>query len=102
MIDRYPLLIARCTRVEDVVASVNFARTHRLLVAVRGGGHQVAGHATCDNGLVIDLSPMKEIDVDPELRTAPVGPGSTWGDLDRATQTYGLATPGGVVSDTGV
>jgi hypothetical protein len=102
MIDRYPLLIARCTCAEDVVASVNFARTHQLLVAVRGGGHQVAGHATCDNGLVIDLSPMKEIEVDPEVRTARVGPGNTWGDLDRATQTYGLATPGGVVSDTGI
>jgi FAD/FMN-containing dehydrogenase len=102
MIDRYPLLIARCTTVEDVVASVNFARTHNLLVAVRGGGHQVAGHATCDNGLVIDLSPMKSIEVDPEERIARVGPGATWGDLDCATQPYGLAAPGGVVSDTGI
>ncbi|MCC6457476.1 MAG: FAD-binding oxidoreductase [Caldilineaceae bacterium] len=102
MIDRYPLLIARCTCAEDVITSVNFARTHQLLVAVRGGGHQVAGHATCDNGLVIDLSPMKEIEIDPEARTARVGPGNTWGDLDRATQTYGLATPGGAVSDTGI
>lgn len=102
MIDRYPLLIARCTCVEDVVASVNFARKHGLLVAVRGGGHQVAGHGTCDNGLVIDLSPMKHIEIDPEIRVARVGPGCNWGELDRATQTYGLAVPGGVVSDTGV
>jgi FAD/FMN-containing dehydrogenase len=102
MIDKNPLLIARCTGVEDVVASVNFARKHGLLVAVRGGGHQVAGHGTCDNGLVIDLSPMKEIEIDPELRTVRVGPGCNWGDLDRATQIYGLAAPGGVVSDTGV
>ncbi len=102
MIDKYPLLIARCTCVEDVVTSVNFARKHNLLVAVRGGGHQVAGHGTCDNGLVIDLSSMKEIEIDPELRIARVGPGCNWGELDRATQIYGLATPGGVVSDTGV
>lgn len=102
MIDRYPLLIARCTSVEDVVASVNFARKHGLIVAVRGGGHQVAGHGTCDNGLVIDLSPMKNIEVDPEMRTVRVEPGCNWGEVDRATQTYGLATPGGVVSDTGV
>lgn len=102
MIDRYPLLIARCTCVEDVVASVNFARKHNLVVAVRGGGHQVAGHGTCDDGLVIDLSPMKNIEIDPEMRIARVEPGCTWGELDRATQTYGLVTPGGVVSDTGV
>jgi FAD/FMN-containing dehydrogenase len=102
MIDRYPLLIARCTSVEDVVTSVNFARKHNLLVAVRGGGHQVAGHGTCDNGLVIDLSPMKNIEIDPEIRVARVEPGCNWGELDQATQTYGLATPGGVVSDTGV
>jgi FAD/FMN-containing dehydrogenase len=102
MIDRYPLLIARCKNVADVVASVNFARKHNLLVAVRGGGHQVAGHGTCDNGLVIDLSPMKNIEIDPEMRVARVEPGCNWGDVDNATQTYGLAVPGGVVSDTGV
>jgi FAD/FMN-containing dehydrogenase len=76
MIDRRPALIARCTSAEDVIATVNFARTQRLLVAVRGGGHQVAGHATCDDGLVIDLSPMKRITVDPEARTAHAEPGS--------------------------
>jgi FAD/FMN-containing dehydrogenase len=102
MIDRHPLLIARCTCVEDVVVAVNFARKHNLLTAVRGGGHQVAGHGTCDNGMVIDLSPMKNIEIDPELRIARVEPGCNWGEVDRATQTYGLAVPGGVVSDTGV
>jgi FAD/FMN-containing dehydrogenase len=102
MIDRHPLLIARCTCVEDVVASVNFARTHHLLVAVRGGGHQVAGHGTCDGGLVIDLGPMKEIEIDPEARTARAESGVNWGELDGATQLYGLAAPGGVVSDTGI
>lgn len=102
MIDKYPRLIARCTCVEDIVAAVNFAREHGLLVAVRGGGHQVAGFGTCDDGLVIDLSPMKNIEVDPEQRVARVGPGCTWGDLDNATQVYGLATPGGAVSDTGI
>ena len=102
MIDKYPMLIARCTCVEDVVTAVNFARKHGLLVAVRGGGHQVAGYGTCDDGLVIDLSLMKEIEIDPELRVAKAGPGCNWGELDRATQTYGLAAPGGVVSDTGI
>lgn len=102
MIDRRPALIARCACVEDVIAAVNFARAHDLLVAVRGGGHQVAGHATCDGGLVIDLSPMKAISVDPEARTARAQGGVIWGELDRATQPYGLATPGGAVSDTGI
>lgn len=102
MIDRHPRLIARCANVEDVVTAVNFARKHQLLIAVRGGGHQIAGHGTCDGGIVIDLSPMKNIEVDPEQRTARVDAGCNWGELDRATQTYGLATPGGVVSDTGV
>ena len=102
MIDRRPALIARCAGTEDVVRAVNFARTHGLLVAVRGGGHNVAGSAVCDGGLVIDLSPMKELHVDPESRTVRAQAGLTWADVDRATQAYGLATPGGLVSETGI
>lgn len=102
MIDRYPALIARCADVADVVAAVNFARAHELRLAVRGGGHNVAGHGTCDGGLVIDLSPMKAIAVDPVTRIARAQGGVTWGELDAATQVYGLATPGGVFSGTGI
>lgn len=102
MIDRYPLLIAHCTTVEDVVTAVNFARDQKLPVAVRGGGHNVAGHATIDDGLVIDLSGLKTIEVDANNQTATAGGGVTWGELDAATQPYGLATPGGVFSDTGI
>lgn len=102
MIDRRPALIARCANVDDVIASINFARENDLLLAVRGGRHNVAGHATCDGGLVIDLSPMKGIEVNPEARTARAEGGVTWGELDAATQVYGLATPGGVFSDTGI
>jgi FAD/FMN-containing dehydrogenase len=102
MIERRPALIARCAGVDDVIASVRFARAHDLLVAVRGGGHHVAGLSTCDDGLVIDLSPMKDIHVDPDGRTARAEGGVRWGELDQATQAHGLATPGGVVSDTGI
>lgn len=102
MIDRRPALIARCRDAEDVVHAANFARTHDLLVAVRGGGHNVAGNAVCDAGLMIDLSPMKGIDIDPEQRTVRVEPGVLWGELDQATQAHGLATTGGTVSHTGV
>ncbi len=102
MIDKTPALIARCASVDDVKAAIEFARIHELRVAVRGGGHSAAGHGTCDDGLVIDLSPMRAVQVDPVERIAVVQPGLNWGDLDRATQTYGLAVTGGIVSETGV
>lgn len=102
MIDKYPALIARCAGVADVIEAVNFAREEQLLVAVRGGGHNVAGHATCDGGIVIDLSAMKGIHVDPEKRTVRAQGGVTWGEIDRETQIFGLAVPGGVVSTTGI
>jgi FAD/FMN-containing dehydrogenase len=102
MINKRPALIARCTGTADVIAAVNFARTHHLLLAVRGGGHNVAGSAMCDGGLVIDLSAMRGMLVDSSARVAHVQPGLTWGDLDHETQAFGLATPGGIVSATGV
>lgn len=102
MIDKYPTLIVRCTGTADVVAAVNFARQHSILLAVRGGGHGAAGNATCDGGLMIDLSLMKGIHVDTKKRTARAQGGVTWGDLDHETQLHGLATPGGVVSTTGI
>jgi FAD/FMN-containing dehydrogenase len=101
-IDRRPALIARCTGTADVVAAVEFARDEELVVAVRGGGHNVAGNAVCDDGLVIDLSTMKGIRVDPLARTARAQGGLTWGDVDHETQTFGLATTGGLVSSTGI
>ncbi len=101
-IDRRPACIARCTGVADVVAAVRFARERDLLVAVRSGGHGVAGHAVCDAGLVIDLSSMKGIHVDPRARTARAEAGVLWGELDRETQLYGLATVGGIVTHTGI
>src|SRR3954465_2450574 len=102
MIDRYPALIMHCSTPGDVIEAVALASSHDLPLAVRGGGHSVAGHSTCDDGIVIDLSPMKQIDVDPEARLASAGAGVTWGELDAATQQYGLATPGGVFSRTGI
>ncbi len=102
MIDRRPALIARCSGTADVIDAVNFAREHDLLVSVRGGGHNVAGTAVCDGGLMIDLSPMRGVHVDPKARTARAQGGATWGDLDRETQVFGLATPGGVISTTGI
>jgi FAD/FMN-containing dehydrogenase len=102
MIDRRPAAIVRCTGPADVIACVDFARENGLLVAVRGGGHNVAGHAVCDDGLMVDLSPMKGVWVDPQARTVRVEAGCTWADVDRETQVFGLATPGGVVSETGV
>ncbi len=102
MIDRNPALIARCAGVSDVRECVAFAREHGLPIAVRGGGHNVAGTATADGALVIDLSELREVQVDPESRTVRAQAGATWGDVDRATQRYGLAVPGGVVSSTGI
>ena len=102
MIDRRPRLIARCAGVADVRAAVRFARQHELLVSVRGGGHNVAGNAVCDGGLMIDLSPMKGVRIDPAARVAHAQAGVTWGDLDAESQAFGLATPGGVISTTGI
>src|SRR5262245_43930394 len=101
-VDRRPACIARCAGVADVVAAVRFARDHELEVAVRGGGHNVAGTAVCDDGLVIDLSAMRAVWVDPASRTARVQGGALWGDVDHETQVHGLATTGGIVSHTGV
>jgi FAD/FMN-containing dehydrogenase len=102
MIGRRPALIARCDAVSDVMAAVTFARAHELPVAIRGGGHNVAGNALCDDGLVIDLSGMRAVRVDPSARTVRAEGGATWGDVDRETQVFGLATPGGNISTTGV
>ena len=102
MIDRYPAVVARCTGTADVVDAVRLAGEHRPIVSIRGGGHQIAGSAVCDDGLVIDLSPMKGVHVDRVRRTARAQGGVTWGEFDRATQLFGLATNGGEVSGTGV
>jgi FAD/FMN-containing dehydrogenase len=101
-IDRRPRLIARCTGTADVVAAVRFARDHGLEIAIRGGGHNVAGTAACDNGMVIDLSAMRAVHVDPIRHTVLVQGGALWGDVDHETQAHGLATTGGIVSHTGV
>lgn len=102
MIDKFPALIVRPVDSGDVMTAVNFARERALLLSVRGGGHNVAGHATNDDGVVIDLRAMKRITVDPVQRIAWAEGGVTWGELDAATQAYGLATPGGVFSKTGI
>ena len=101
-IDRRPALIARCAGADDVIQAVNFAREQNLLAAVRGTGHNVAGFAVCDEGLVIDLTPMKGIEVDPQARTVRVEGGCTWGEVNDALQAFGLAATGGFVSVTGV
>src|SRR5205814_33581 len=102
MIDKRPALIARCADREDVARAVGFARDHDLLLAIRGGGHNGAGLGTCDDGVVIDLSALKGVEVDPEARTVRVAGGSTWGEVDKATNEHGLATPSGIISTTGV
>jgi FAD/FMN-containing dehydrogenase len=101
-VDRRPRLVARCSGTADVVAAVRFARDHDLEIAVRGGGHNVAGTAVCDDGIVVDLSAMRAVWVDPAGRTARVQGGALWGDVDHETQTHGLATTGGIVGHTGV
>ncbi len=102
MIDKRPALIVCCQDREDVLHALEFAHTHELLVAVRGGGHNVAGKALCDGGMVIDLSSMRRLEVDPANRTVRAGPGLTWAEFDRATQEHGLATTGGFISTTGI
>lgn len=102
MIDRYPAIIVRVAGTTDVKAALAFAQTHELPVAVRGGGHNVAGHASVDNGIVIDMSLMNDVRIDAKQRLAYVSGGATWGDVDGASQQVGLAAPGGVVSKTGV
>src|SRR5499427_1119785 len=102
MIDKRPTLIARCAGDGDVLRSVQFALDNDLTVAVRGGGHSVAGYSSCDDGLLIDLSQMRGIRVDAAHRTASAQPGLRLGDFDRATQEFGLATPLGIVANTGI
>ena len=102
MIDKRPRVIARCTNAADVMAAVNYGREHKLLLAIRGGGHSGPGLGSCDDGLVIDLSQMRSVRVDPARRTARVDPGCTAADLDHATHAFGLAVPLGIVGSTGV
>jgi FAD/FMN-containing dehydrogenase len=102
LIDRRPALIVQCSGAADVVDAVNFAREQGLTLSIKAGGHNVAGNAVNDDGIVLDLSQMRGVHVDPALQTVRVQGGATWGDLDRETQLFGLAVPGGVVSTTGV
>ena len=102
MIDRKPALIAKCADVADVIGALRFGRENGLRVAIRGGGHNAAGLGVCDDGLVIDLSPIRYVHVDPAARAVRVGGGSTWGDVDHATHAFGLAVPSGIISTTGV
>jgi FAD/FMN-containing dehydrogenase len=102
MIDRRPAAVVRPVDVPDVQAAVRLANAHGLPVSVRGGGHNVAGHAAGEGALMIDLSGLRAVDVDPDARVAHIAGGATWGDVDRASQVHGLATPGGLISDTGV
>ena len=98
MIERRPALIARCRNAADVAASVSFAREHGLAIAIRSGGHNVAGYAVCDGGLMIDMSAMNGVRLVPGLDRAIVEGGATWGDVDAATTPFGRATPGGLIS----
>lgn len=102
MVDRRPALIVRCSGVADIMNSLAFARDRGLLLAVRGGGHNIAGNAVCDGGLMIDLSAMKSVRINPETRRAYVEPGATLRDFDHEAQAFGLATPLGINSTTGV
>ena len=102
MIDRRPRLIVRCVDVADVITAVNFGRENKMLVAVRGGGHNAGGLGVCNEGLVIDLSPMRYVRVDPKKRTVLAGGGALWGDVDHAAHAFGLAVPAGIISTTGV
>src|SRR3712207_5824442 len=102
IIDKRPRMIARCSDVADVISCVNFARENDVLLAVRGGGHNGGGLGGADDGLVIDLSRMRGVRVDPETSTVRVEGGATWGDVDHATHPFGLAVPTGVISTTGV
>ena len=102
LVDARPSVIARCTRPADVATALDFARSHSLEIAVRGGGHNPAGHCICDGGLVVDLSQMRTVTVDSSSAVAHADGGATWGDFDTATQAAGLVTPGGVVVTTGV
>src|SRR5215472_11192732 len=102
MMDKKPALIARCVDVADVMACVNHARENNILVAIRGGGHNGPGLGSCNGGLVIDLSRMRGVRVDPAARTAQVAGGCVWGDVDHATRAFGLAAPSGIISTTGV
>jgi FAD/FMN-containing dehydrogenase len=102
MIDKSPMVIARCTDAADVVTAIKFAQENDLRVAIRGGGHNGPGLGSVDDGLMIDMSMMKGVRVDPATRTVRVGPGCTQGDVDHATHVYGLAVPAGIVSTTGI
>ena len=102
MIDRKPALIVQCQSTNDVAETIKYANLNNAPISIRGGGHNVAGHAVCDDGVMIDLSQMREVEVDVDNARAQVAGGATWGDVDRATQAHGLATPGGLISETGV
>jgi FAD/FMN-containing dehydrogenase len=102
MIDKRPALIARCAGPDDVAKAIAFARDRDLSIAVRGGGHNGAGLGSCDDGVVIDLSLLRDIQIDPHARTVRVGGGATWGEVDAATNAHGLATPSGIIASTGV
>src|SRR5437763_2281423 len=102
MIDRKPRLIVQCNDAADVMAAVRFAREQQIKVSIRGGGHNAAGLGVCDDGLVIDLSPIRYVHVDPAQRTVRVGGGTKWGDVDHATHAFGLAVPSGIIASTGV